>query len=316
MNELITSTATLTLEAPSQAILFALIEQSSLAMTTQRKYKAAIERYLNQGHALTDTTALADYAATLSPSSRAHLKAAVNLWVRQAIVFVKAQATPETVDETQATIWRLESLTSVIKSEAAKGEAAHIWLTLLEQEKLLHLANIQTNIGQRNNVLLRLLLGVGLRRSEAAALSFDNIKMLGSTQVLDIKGKGKRQRVIPIGQRLGQLLAAWQTTACPERVEGAGAGLILRSVGRGGEIGQSLTDVSIFRIVRRLGEQIGRPELAPHDLRRTFAENLRRDGVDIVTISTLLGHESVETTMRYLNLQVDLSVVGADLLPW
>ncbi|MEM7118168.1 MAG: site-specific integrase [Chloroflexota bacterium] len=308
MDELMLRTAALRLETPSQAILFSLIEQSGLAMTTQRVYKAAIERYLNHGHSLTDTAALATYAADLSPSAQSHLRAAVNLWVKQAIVFAKAQATPETVDETQALIWRLESLTSVIKTEAVKGEKAHIWLTLLEQEKLLNLVDVQTTIGQRDNVLLRLLLGTGLRRAEAAALTFEDVVVMGETTVLDIQGKGKRKRVIPIGQRLGQLLQGWG--------ESVGEGLVLRSVTRGGVVGASLSDVSIFRRVRELGAKMGRPTLAPHDLRRTFAENLRRDGVDIVVISGLLGHESVETTMRYLNLQVDLSVVGADLLPW
>ena len=218
-------------------------------MTTQRVYKAAIERYLNHGHSLTDTAALATYAADLSPSAQSHLRAAVNLWVKQAIVFAKAQATPETVDETQALIWRLESLTTVIKTEAAKGEKAHIWLTLLEQEKLLNLVDGETTIGQRDNVLLRLLLGAGLRRAEAAALTFEEVVVMGETTVLDIQGKGKRKRVIPIGQRLGLLLQRWG--------ESVGDGLVLRSVKRGGEVGASLSDVSIFRRVRELGAKMG-----------------------------------------------------------
>jgi site-specific recombinase XerD len=73
---------------------------------------------------------------------------------------------------------------------------------------------------------------------------------------------------------------------------------------------------SIFRIVRRYGRAIGKPKLAPHDMRRTFAENLQRNGHDVVTINSLLGHESIETTRRYLNVDVDLTAVGADLLPW
>ncbi len=157
-------------------------------------------------------------------------------------------------------------------------------------------------------MVLRLLLGAGLRRSEAAAVTFTAVKQMGAMPVLEVMGKGKKQRIIPIGSRLENLLQQWR-----DRV---GDGTILRSVNQRQEIGNSLSDVSIFRIVRGYGRSIGKPQLAPHDLRRTFAENLRRNGADIATISTLLGHESVETTMRYLNVNVDLSVVGADYLPW
>ena len=68
--------------------------------------------------------------------------------------------------------------------------------------------------------------------------------------------------------------------------------------------------------MNQYGRQIEKPTLAPHDLRRTFAENVRRNGVDLATISKLLGHESIETTMRYLNHRVDTAVVPADYLPW
>ncbi len=296
-------------EAPTKATLFAIIEKSGLAVNTQRKYKAALQRYLDTGQQITDTESLADYAATLSPASQSHLKSAVNMWAKQTITLLKAQVTPETVDATQAIIWRLESLTAVIKPQKTSGESAHIWLTLLEQEKILSAIDPTTPKGQRDNVLLRLMLGTGLRRSEAALIEFDRIKMMGHVPALDMRGKGQRKRVIPIGHKLNALLLDWRD------VPGVGPGRILRSVNQRGQISQSLTDVSIFRIVRNYGHHINRPDLAPHDLRRTFAENLRRH-TDIITISTLLGHQDVKTTMRYLNTKVDLSVIAADYLPW
>ncbi len=120
--------------------------------------------------------------------------------------------------------------------------------------------------------------------------------------------KGKKQRIIPIGSRLAGLLDDWHNVV--------GNGFILRSVNQRHEIGDSLSDVSVFRIVRGHGRGIDKPELAPHDVRRSFAENLRQNRVDLPTISNLLGHELVETTMRYLNADVDLSVVAADFMPW
>ena len=162
--------------------------------------------------------------------------------------------------------------------------------------------------GRRDNVLLRLLLGAGLRRTEAAELRFEHVKKMGDMPVLEVTGKGKKQRIIAVGARLAGLLGDWHDLA--------GDGFVLRSVNQRGEVGESLSDVSVFRIVRGHGRSIGKPELAPHDMRRSFAENLRKNRVDLPTISNLLGHESVEATMRYLNADVDLSVVAADFMPW
>ncbi len=305
MNE-ITIAPGLRLQAPSLGILDAMIDRTEFSASTKRKYKSALTRYVEAGGSLLDADALATYAVGLSMASRAQLKAAVGLWVKQAIIFLKSQATPENEAATQAAIWRLEALQTSIKVKKGSGTKVHIWLTLLEQEKLLAV-DTSTRKGQRDNVVLRLLLGAGLRRSEAAGVTFTAVKLMGKMPVLEVMGKGKKQRIIPIGSRLANLLSEWRNLV--------GDGTILRSVNQREEIGNSLSDVSIFRIVRQYGRAIDKPQLAPHDLRRTFAENLRRNGADIATISTLLGHESVETTMRYLNVNVDLSVVGADFLP-
>ncbi|HSH04969.1 MAG TPA: tyrosine-type recombinase/integrase [Anaerolineae bacterium] len=289
--------------------VLAVIADSGLADDTIRKYSSAMARFLDDGHSITDAHILSRYASKLpSESARRHLKAAVSLWSREVEKQLKAVVTPATTQATQAAIWRLEALRDAIQVNPVKGEGAHIWLTLLEQEKLLAAVDTSTIKGQRDNVLLRLLLGVGLRRTEATQLKFDMIITMGEMPVVHFKGKGNKKRIVPIGQRLAGLLDAWR--------ELAGDGFVLRSVNQKGEIGDSLSDVSIFRIVRGYGRAIGKPDLAPHDIRRSFAENLRRNRIDLATISRLLGHESVETTMRYLNADVDLSVVAADFIPW
>jgi integrase len=60
---------------------------------------------------------------------------------------------------------------------------------------------------------------------------------------------------------------------------------------------------------------MGRPNLEPHDLRRTFAQLGYEAGVSITQISTLLGHATVETTQRYLNLELDLEMTASDFIP-
>jgi integrase len=60
--------------------------------------------------------------------------------------------------------------------------------------------------------------------------------------------------------------------------------------------------VSLFRLVNKYGRKMGKPELAPHDLRRTYAQLGYEAGVSITQISQLLGHTNVATTQLYLNL--------------
>ena len=80
------------------------------------------------------------------------------------------------------------------------------------------------------------------------------------------------------------------------------------------KIGETLSDVGLFQIVREYGGLIGRPELAPHDLRRTYAQIGYENGVPITQLSKLLGHSSVATTQRYLNLDLNLEVTASDFV--
>jgi integrase len=68
--------------------------------------------------------------------------------------------------------------------------------------------------------------------------------------------------------------------------------------------------------VSKAGAAIGKPDLAPHDLRRTYAQLGYEAGVPITQISKLLGHANVATTQRYLNLDLDLSTTVSDFIPF
>ena len=286
-----------------------IFDNASIKDKTRQRYEKAVAAYQEKTQRpLADANALATYANSLSPSKRRHLSAAVTFWTKQQIQRLKMAVTPETTIETQAAVMRLEALQNVVTVKATKGNKAHTWLTLLQQEKLLACVDTSTAKGQRDNVLLRLMLGCGLRREEATAARFEHIDVMGTTAVLNIIGKGDKQRTVPMDDRLHSLLLGWHNAA--------GDGFIMRSVGKGGRIGKSLSDVGLFKVVRAYGRCCGADDLAPHDLRRTFAENLRLNNVDLPTISNLLGHESVETTMRYLNMEIDLNVKPSAFLPW
>lgn len=286
--------------------IYQIIDTSGLANSTKAQYAKAIRNYLATGNSLADSQALSRYAANLPKSSKAFLKSAIRLWTSKVALQAKGQSTPSNVAAIQATLYRLDALNEAIEVKASKGQKAHVWLTQAEVKKLLsHCDN--SLIGKRDRIVLSLLLGAGLRREELAQLKFDNIKQQGNRTVLEVNGKGAKDRVIPISDKLAGLLQDWR--------EIVNNGFVARSVGNNQQIGSNLSAVQIFRIVRQYGERIGKSDLAAHDLRRTYAQLGYEAGVPITQISKLLGHSNVATTQRYLNLDLDLETTISDFIP-
>lgn len=163
----------------------------------------------------------------------------------------------------------------------------------------------------RDWIVLGLLLGAGLRRDELVNLTFDAVKQQPTKSgklrtVIEVTGKGDKSRVIPIQDKLADRLKEWR--------EIVGGGKIARSLGRKQELGESMSAVAVFHLVNKYGKRIGIDELAPHDLRRTFAQLGYEAGIPLTQISTLLGHSSVKTTQTYLNLALDLESTASDFI--
>ncbi|MBD3373739.1 tyrosine-type recombinase/integrase [candidate division KSB1 bacterium] len=304
-----TNALTTTTQGPDP---LALIAASGRADSTKTQYTRALAPFVENGGNLADARALQEYAGTLSNSRRAHLRSAVALWSKETAKRIKAAVTPENVDQAQAALMRLEALPEAITVTGSKGTKSHTWLSGKQVKELMATCGAGI-VGWRDRVVLALLVGAGLRRSEAAGLTWDAVRYqpIGDRMrtVLEIHGKGAKDRVVPISDKLASILDQWSTWT------GGKEGRILRSLGMAQEIGDDLSAVQIFRIVRAHGEQIGVPTLAPHDCRRTFAQLGYDAGIDIAQLSTLLGHASIKTTQRYLNLDVDLDVTASDFVP-
>jgi integrase len=300
--------------SPVQLEIIEMIEANpKLQPTTKAQYQKAILNYLATGASPADAVALSAYAAGLPHSSRAFLKAAIKLWGDSISLKAKAGATPENIGAVQATVYRIEALTKTIQVEAVKGEKAHLWLSQSQVRTLLDSCNLSILQGQRDRLLLGLLVGAGLRREELAQLTFEDMVIQpveGKTRtVLNIEGKGAKNRVIPISDRLDAALRHW----------GAGlnyTGPVVRAISKGGAIRGNLSAIGIFRIVGKAGATIGLPQLAPHDLRRTYAQLGYEAGVSITQVSKLLGHSTVATTQKYLNLDTDLVTTISDFIPF
>jgi integrase len=290
----------------------AVIDRANLAESTKLKYRRALERYLATGGHITDAEALARHAEDLPPSGRAFLKAAVRLLTEHLATDLKGQAAPENLAHVQAALYRIEALQEAVQTKTSKGVKAHTWLSQREVKQLLDTCS-RGIVGQRDRLVLGLLVAAGLRREEAASLRFEHVQQqpVGDRirTVLAVKGKGAKDRVVPISDSLAHAIEEWAAAV-------SGEGHITRSLGMNREPGQKISAQGIFGIVRRRGTMIGKAKLAPHDLRRTYAQLGYEAGVPITQISKLLGHASVETTQRYLNLDLDLLSTASDFVPF
>ena len=154
----------------------------------------------------------------------------------------------------------------------------------------------------RDAALLELLYGSGLRLSELAALDIEHLALSdGSARVL---GKGKKERVVPLGQKAISAVLAYlgrRGELVHPRTRSQDARALL--LGRRGE---RLGARRIQQLVRRWGVLgAGRADLHPHALRHTCATHMLEGGADLRAIQELLGHTSLSMTQRYTHLSLD-----------
>jgi site-specific recombinase XerD len=182
------------------------------------------------------------------------------------------------------------------------------WLTPEQAQALLDAPSRDSLRGKRDRALLALLLGCGLRRDELANLGWNRVQQREKRWVIvDLEGKGNRIRSVPMPLWAKSALDLWTTNA------GIRNGPLFRAIKQKGDVGNSLSPQAIYLIVRRYAEQLG-IKIAPHDLRRTFAKLAHRGHAPLEQIQLSLGHESIMTTERYLNVQQDLVDAPCDHL--
>ena len=292
---------------------FSAIERADLQPTTRAKYKREMENLLQAGINPMNYDALQIYAEGLKSSRKAFLKSALRIVSLGYEQNMKAGATEKNIGMIQAGIMRLDAMRGAVIVPTHKGTKAHTWLSPTEVQQITSLCQNDMT-GKRDWIILGLLLGAGLRRDELATLTFDMIKQQPMKDgkirnVLQVKGKGAKDRVIPIKPILAERLQEWKQVT--------GGGMIARSMTRKSktQFDKSMSAVAIFQLVSKYGAKIGKPGLAPHDLRRTYAQLGYNAGVPITQISVLLGHSSVATTQRYLNLNLDLEITASDFIP-
>jgi site-specific recombinase XerD len=184
------------------------------------------------------------------------------------------------------------------------------WLTLDQAEQLINAPDTAKLKGLRDRALLSVLIGCGLRRSEASELSFEHIQQRDGRWVLvDLHGKGGRVRTVPAPPWAKQAIDQWAAAA--KLVDGR----VFRPMNNRQQLaGEILLPQNIMEAVTGYGIRIGVPKLAPHDLRRTFAKLAHKGRAALEQIQLSLGHASIQTTERYLGVRQDLQDAPCDHL--
>jgi len=200
-----------------------------------------------------------------------------------------------------------------LKGVRQSGNRAGNWLTREQARDLLAQPELKTTEGKRDRAILAVLLGCALRRSEPAALESRHIQQRDGRWVfVDLVGKGKRIRTVPIPPFVKVAIDAWTAAA------GLSEGPVFRRVRRRKypeKTPEALSERMIWHIVTKYARQAGLVDkLAPHDMRRTCAKLCRESGGDLEQIQFLLGHASIQTTERYLGSRQNLKEAVNDRL--
>lgn len=293
------------LPPPAIERLQRLVLDSVNSPESKRAYRRGIEHFLswykNEDSGFTKATVQAYRAhlltAGLSPST-------VNLYVTA----VRRLA----VEAGDNGLLAPEIVSGIQRVRGIRREGTRIgnWLTVSQAEQLINAPDVSTLKGKRDRALLGLLIGCGLRREEAATLTLEHIQLRdGRFVIVDLEGKGRRVRSVPVPSFAVAALQAWT------QATGFSTGRVFRPVNRGGNVAaETMTAQSIFETVKKYAADIGLPDIAPHDLRRTFAKLAHKGRAAMEQIQICLGHASIQTTERYLGIQQDFQDSPVDRL--
>ncbi len=170
-------------------------------------------------------------------------------------------------------------------------------LTLDDVDRLLVTPRADTLLGLRDRTIFEVLYSSGLRVSELTGLDWEHID--AESGALRVLGKGRKERVVPVGRPALRALAAYRTR-CAEAGLVVATGPVFRNA-RGGR----LTSRSVARLMEPHVLRSGTTTKAtPHALRHTFATHLLGAGADLRAIQELLGHASLSTTQRYTHVDL------------
>ncbi|BAP33730.1 tyrosine recombinase xerd [Chryseobacterium sp. StRB126] len=173
-------------------------------------------------------------------------------------------------------------------------------LSLTDINKIIAAIEVNTDLGKRNQCIIEVLYGCGLRVSELIDLKISNINF--KEQYIKVHGKGNKTRFVPLADYTAELLESYikevrSKGKINKKYEDT---LFLNSRGT------SMSRVIVFLIIKELTDKAGvNKKISPHTFRHSFATHLLQNGADLRYIQEMLGHSSITTTEIYTHLKTE-----------
>lgn len=176
------------------------------------------------------------------------------------------------------------------------------YLSLATVVELVESPDGATDLGKRDRAILEMLYACGLRASELIGLDIGDMDLREG--ILRVLGKGRKERVVPVGRRalqaLREYLAVRKNLIKKGSEESAAEAVFLNF--RGGRLTAHSVGFILDRHVAKLAQRL---KVHPHTLRHTFATHMLSAGADLRAIQELLGHESLSTTQKYTHVSTE-----------
>ncbi|MEP6589703.1 MAG: site-specific tyrosine recombinase XerD [Gemmatimonadota bacterium] len=193
----------------------------------------------------------------------------------------------------------------VTKDPSDRLETPTRWRTLPEVlsvdevNRLLEAPRVEEPLAWRDRTLLELAYGAGLRVSELCDLGLTDLLL--SDGLVRAFGKGKKERLVPVGRAVVAAVSVYLHTIRPGLDRGATRGRLLLNAR-----GEPLSRVGAWGIVKKRAAQAGlRKGVTPHTLRHSFATHLLEGGADLRAVQEMLGHADLSTTQIYTHVDRD-----------
>lgn len=272
---------------------------------TRRGYLADLLDFEKwRGNRLATKTLVETYAAELQASGQAPATinrklAAVRWWARRLADLVQDGVMPTTQEEKERRVLIIAQAERIAGVGDVKGTRPQKGRHIASGELSALMAaceNDSTPAGARDAALIALAWSTGLRRDELAQTDLEDLATKTDSAELTIRrGKGDKARIAYVYNGALSALSDWLL------IRGNLPGPIFCTINKGKAIsaGESLSGESLRMILEKRLTQARVKPLTWHDFRRTFAGNLLDSGVDLVTVSKLMGHSSTNTTAKY-----------------
>ncbi len=183
-------------------------------------------------------------------------------------------------------------------------------LNTMELKKIMEAADIRTNQGCRNRVILEILYDTAIRRSELAGIKINNLDL--HSGFIHVRGKGDKDRVVPMSERVCRLIENYIVMVRPTYLQKKDPGYLILN-----RWGQRMDPNAVWAVVKRCTYLAGiKKNVSTHTFRHTCATHMLKNGAPVRHIQEMLGHESLESTQIYTRVTInDLKQIHAKYHP-